>query len=111
MPEYIDIKTSFGVIKQEFDQNNNKTGLISLKARLENIAQCIRYLILSLQGHGIHYEETNIIISREFEHLNAKLLNENQVLHEEILNLTNIKSSEIRQLEAIHQTKSAKLGS
>lgn len=100
MLEYIDIKTAFGVIKQAFDQNNNQTGLLALKARLDNMAQSIRYLTLSLQGHEIHDEETNKTIYQEFEHLNARLVNENQVLHEEILNLTNIESSEIRRLEA-----------
>lgn len=105
MSEYIDIKTSFGVIKQEFEQNNNQTGLLALKARLDNIAQSIRYLTLSLQGHEIKDEETNKTTNRKFEHLNTKLVNELQVLHEEILNLTNVKSADIHQLEAVQQTK------
>lgn len=105
MSEYIDIKTSFGVIKQEFEQNNNQTGLLALKARLDNIAQSIRYLTLSLQGHEIQEEETNKTTNKKFEHLNTKLVNELQVLHEEILNLTNVKSADIHQLEAIQQTK------
>lgn len=53
MSEYIDIKSSFGIIKHEFDQNNNQTGLLALKARIDNMAQSIRYLTLSLHGHGI----------------------------------------------------------
>lgn len=31
MSEYIDMKTAFGLIKQEFDRNNNQTGLQTLK--------------------------------------------------------------------------------
>lgn len=42
MSEYIDIKTSFGIIKHEFDQNNNQTGLLALKARLDNMAKSIQ---------------------------------------------------------------------
>lgn len=49
MSEYKDIKTSFGVIKQGFDQNNNQTGLLVLKTRLDNMAKSIRYLTISLQ--------------------------------------------------------------
>lgn len=49
MSEYKDIKTSFGVIKQEFDQNKNQTGLLALKTRLDNMAKSIRYLTISLQ--------------------------------------------------------------
>lgn len=95
MSEYIDIKTSFGVIKHEFDQNNNQSGLQALKTRQDNMAQSLRYLTLSLQSHEIQDEETNQTIYREFEYLNAKLVSENQVLHEEIQNLTNIESAEI----------------
>lgn len=105
MSEYIDINTSFGVIKQKLEQNNNQTGLLALKSRLDNIAQSIRYLTLSLQGHEIQDEETNKTTYRKFEHLNTKLVNELQVLHEEILNLTNVKSADIHQLEAVQQTK------
>lgn len=65
--EYIDINTSFGVIKQEFDQNNNKTGLLALKTRLENIAKSIRYLIISQQDHEIHNNATNMTVYREIE--------------------------------------------
>lgn len=82
MSEYIDINTSFGVIKQELEQNNNQTGLLALKSRLDNIAQSIRYLTLSLQGHEIQDEETNKTTYRKFEHLNTNLVNELQVLHE-----------------------------
>lgn len=103
MSEYIDINTSFGVIKQELEQNNNQTGLLALKSRLDNIAQSIRYLTLSLQGHEIQDEETNKTTYRKFEHLNTKLVNELQVLHEE--NITNVKSADIHQLEAVQQTK------
>lgn len=88
MSEYIDIKSSFGIIKQEFDQNNNQTGLLALKARIDNMAQSIRYQTLFQQVHEIQDEETNKTIYREFEHLNTKLVSENQVLHEKILNST-----------------------
>lgn len=111
MSEYIDIKSSFGIIKHEFDQNNNQTGLLALKARIDNMAQSIRYLTLSLRGHGIQDEETNKTIYREFKHLNAKLLSENQVLHEEIQNLTYIESAEIHRIEVVQQTKLTTLGS
>ncbi|XP_052695703.1 uncharacterized protein LOC128174109 [Crassostrea angulata] len=111
MSEYIDIKSSFGIIKHEFDHNNNQTGLLALKARIDNMAKSIRYLTLFLQGHEIQDEETNKTIYREFEHLNAKLLSENQVLHEEIQNLTNIESAEIHRLELVQQTKLTTLGS
>lgn len=111
MSEYIDIKTSFGVIKHEFDQNNNQSGLQALKTRQDNMAQSLRYLTLSLQSHEIQDEETNQTIYREFEYLNAKLVSENQVLHEEIQNLTNIESAEIQRLEAVQQTKLTTLGS
>lgn len=111
MSEYIDIKSSFGIIKHEFDQNNNQAGLLALKARIDNMAQSIRYLTLSLHGHGIQDEETNKTIYREFEHLNAKLLSENQVLHEEIQNLTYIESAEIHRIEVVQQTKLTTLGS
>lgn len=107
MSEYIDIKTAFGLIKQEFDRNNNQTGLQTLKTRLDNMAQSVRYLTLSLQGHEIHNEEMNMTIHRELNHLNAKLVNEIQALHKEIMNLTNIESADINRLEAIlsvHQT-------
>lgn len=67
MSEYIDINTSFGVIKQEFDQNNNKTGLLALKTRLENIAKSIRYLIISQQDHEIHKNATNMTVYLEIE--------------------------------------------
>lgn len=111
MSEYIDIKTSFGVIKHEFEQNNNQSGLQALKTRQDNLAQSIRYLTLSLQRHEIQDEETNKTIFREFEHLNTKLMSENQVLREEIMNLTNIESSDVRRLEAIQQTNFTTLGS
>lgn len=111
MSEYIDIKTSFGVIKHEFEQNNNQSGLQALKTRQDNLAQSIRYLTLSLQGHEIQEEETNKTIYREFEYLNAKLMSENQVLHDEITNLTNIESSDVRRLEAVQQTNFTTLGS
>lgn len=107
MSEYIDIKTAFGLIKQEFDRNNNQTGLQTLKTRLDNMAQSVRYLTLSLHGHEIHNEEMNMTIHRELNHLNAKLVNEIQALHKEIMNLTNIESADINRLEAIlsvHQT-------
>lgn len=108
MSEYIDIKTAFGLIKQDFDRNNNnQTGLQTLKTRLDNMAQSVRYLTLSLQGHEIHNEEMNMTIHREFNHLNAKLVNEIQALHKEVMNLTNIESADINRLEAIlsvHQT-------
>lgn len=45
------------------------------------------------------------------KHLNSKLMNENQKLHEEILNLTNIESSDIQRLETIQQTTFTSLGS
>lgn len=94
MSEYVDIKAAFGLIKQEFDQNNNQTGLQALKARQDNMAQSIRYLTLSLQGHEMHDEETNRTIYHEIGQLNSELVNENHVLHEEILNLTNRESAE-----------------
>lgn len=45
------------------------------------------------------------------KHLNSKLMNENQKLHEEILDLTNIESSDIQRLETIQQTTFTSLGS
>lgn len=101
MLEYIDIKTAFGFIKQEFDQNNNQTGLKSLKTRLDNMVQSVRYLTLSLQGHEIHDEEMNRTIYRELHNLNAKLENKIQVLHVEILNLTYTMSLDIQRLESM----------
>ncbi|XP_052693398.1 deleted in malignant brain tumors 1 protein-like [Crassostrea angulata] len=109
--EYMDMKNAFGLMKQKIDQNNSQTELQTLKSRLDTIAQSIRYLTLSLQSHEIHDEETNMTIYREFEHLNSKLMNENQKLHEEILNLTNIESSDIQRLETIQQTTFTSLGS
>lgn len=108
MSEYIDIKTAFGLIKQEFDRNNNQTGLQTLKTRLDNMAQSVRYLIniVSTRSRD-HNEEMNKTIHRELNHLNAKLVNEIQALHKEIMNLTNIESADINRLEAIlsvHQT-------
>lgn len=114
MSEYVDIKAAFGLIKQEFDQNNNQTGLQALKARQDNMAQSIRYLTLSLQGHEMHDEETNRTIYHEIGQLNAKLVNENHVLHEEILNLTNIESAEFNRFNSLltaHEAKLATLGS
>lgn len=73
MSEYVDIKAAFGLIKQEFDQNNNQTGLKALKARQDNIAQSVRYMTLALQDHEIQDEETNKTVYREFEDLNSKL--------------------------------------
>lgn len=78
------------------------------------MARSVRYLTLSLQGHEIHDEEMNMTIYREFNHLNAKLVNEIQVLHKEIMNLTNIESADTNRLEAIlsvHQTNLTTLGS
>lgn len=46
--EYKDMETALGVIKQEFDRNNNQTGLQTLKARQDNMTQSIRYLTLSI---------------------------------------------------------------
>lgn len=63
------------------DRNNNQTGLQALKARQDNMAQSIRFLTLSLQGHEVHDEKTNKTIYREFEHMNNKLMNEIQNLH------------------------------
>lgn len=73
MSEYVDIKAAFGLIKQEFDQNNNQTGLQALKARQDNIAQSVRYMTLALQDHEIQDEETNKTVYREFEDLNSRL--------------------------------------
>lgn len=111
MSEYVDIKAAFGLIKQEFDQNNNQTGLQALKARQDNMAQSIRYLTLSLQGHEMHDEETNRTIYHEIGQLNSKLVNENHVLNEEILNLTNRVSAEFNALLTAHEAKLATLGS
>lgn len=111
MSEYIDIKTSFGIIKQEFDQNNNQTGLLSLKARLDNMAKSIQNLTISQQDHEIHDEATNMTVYREFEKMNTKLyellgstnktfmkLLEN--MHSEITTITATKSSDIQRLES-----------
>lgn len=114
MSEYVDIIAAFGLIKQEFDQNNNQSGLQALKARQENMAQSIRYLTLSLQGHEMHDQETNRTIYQEIEQLNAKLVNENHVLHEEILNLTKRESAEFNRVNALltaYEAKFTTLGS
>lgn len=111
MSEYINIKTSFGIIKQEFDQNNNQTGLLSLKARLDNMAKSIQNLTISQQDHEIHDEATNMTVYREFEKMNTKLyellgstnktfmkLLEN--MHSEITTITATESSDIQRLES-----------
>lgn len=72
MSKYIDMTTAFVLMKQEFNRNNNQTGLQTLKTRLDTIAQSVRYLTLS-----------------------------QQILHEEIQNFTNTKSADIYQLEAL----------
>lgn len=111
MSEYIDIKTSFGIIKQEFDQNNNQTGLSVMKARLDNMAKSIQNLTISQQDHEIHDEATNMTVYREFEKMNTKLyellsstnktfikLLEN--MHSEITTITATESSDIQRLES-----------
>lgn len=111
MSEYIDIKTSFGIIKHEFDQNNNQTGLLALKARLDNMAKSIQNLTISQQDHEIHDEATNMTVYREFEKMNTKLyellgstnktfmkLLEN--MHSEITTITATESSDIQRLES-----------
>lgn len=75
------------------------------------MAQSIRYLTLSLQGHEMHDEETNRTIYHEIGQLNSKLVNENHVLNEEILNLTNRVSAEFNALLTAHGAKLATLGS
>lgn len=80
MSQYIDTKTAFELMKQEFDRNNNQTGLQTLKTRLDTMAQSVRYLTLSLQSHEVHDEEKNKTIYREFEQINNKL-NEIQNVH------------------------------
>lgn len=81
MSQYIDTKTAFELMKQEFDRNNNQTGLQTLKTRLDTMAQSVRYLTLSLQSHEVHDEEKNKTIYREFEQINIKLMNEIQNVH------------------------------
>lgn len=111
MSEYIDIKTSFGVIKQEFDQNNNQTGLLALKTRLDNMAKSIRYLTISLQDHEIHDEATNMTVYRQFEKMNTKLIelwgNTNNTfmklledMHSEISTNTATETSDIKRLKS-----------
>lgn len=111
MSEYIDIETSFGIIKQEFDHNNNQTGLSVMKARLDNMAKSIQNLTISQQDHEIHDEATNMTVYREFEKMNTKLyellsstnktfikLLEN--MHSEITTITATESSDIQRLES-----------
>lgn len=100
--EYKDMETALGVIKQEFDRNNNQTGLQTLKARQDNMTQSIRYLTLStLQGHEVHDEETNKTMYLEFEHLNNKLMNEIQNLHNSTVSVS--KSKDIHNLLTAQQ--------
>lgn len=113
MSEYIDIKSSIGVIKQEFDQNNNQTGLhvLSLKTRLDNMAKSIRYLTISQVDHESHDDATNKTVYQEFENMNTKLIelwsNTNktfmkalQDMHSEITTITATESSDIQRLRS-----------
>ena len=97
MSEFVDIKMSFGIIKQEFDQTNNLTGLQTITKRLDNMAQSIRYLTLSQQVHEIHFEETNRTLNQELEELNATLASlqrdhesSNRTMMKEVLNLSHL---------------------
>lgn len=87
MSEYVDIIAAFGIIKQEFDQNNNQTGLQALKVRQDNLAQSIRYMTLALQDHEIQDEETNKTIFREFEDWNLKLTKLESTTNKTITNI------------------------
>ena len=97
MSEFVDIKLAFGIIKQEFDQTNNLTGLQAIMKRLDNMAHSIRYLTLSQQVHEIHFEENNRTLSQELDELNATLASlqrdqdsTNRTLMKEILNLNHL---------------------
>lgn len=111
MSEYIDIKTSFGVIKQEFDQNNNQTGLLALKTRLDNMAKSIRYLTISQLDHDVLNDATNMTVYLEIENMNTKLIellgNTNktfmralQDMHSEIMSITVTESTDVQRLES-----------
>ena len=93
MSEFVDLKHSFGIIKHEFDQTNNLTGLQKITERLDNMAQTIQHLTLTQQVHEIHFEETNRTVYRELDKLNTTLAglltdqdSTNRTLMEEVSN-------------------------
>ena len=93
MSEFVDLKHSFGIIKHEFDQTNNLTGLQKITDRLDNMAQTIQHLTLIQQVHEIHFEETNRTVYRELDSLNTTLAglltdqdSTNRTLMEEVSN-------------------------
>ena len=97
MSEIVDIKSSFGTIKQEFDQTNNLTGLQTITKRLDKMAQSIRYLTMSHHVHEIHIDEINQTVYQEFGALNTAMTIlkrdqdfTNKTLMNEILNLANL---------------------
>lgn len=111
MSEYIDIKTSFGVIRQEFDKNNNQTGLLSLKIRLNSMAKSIRYLTIPQLDHKVLNDATNMTVYLEIENMNTKLIkllgNTNktfmkalQGMHSEIMTITGNESTDVQRLES-----------
>ena len=109
MSEFFDIKLAFGTIKQEFDQTNNLTGLQVISKRLDNMAQSIRYLTLSLQIHEIHFEETNRTLNQELDELNATLASlqrdqdsTNSTLMKEVLNLNHLEDHHRLDISALN---------
>lgn len=82
--DYIDLKLSFGILKQKLDQNNNQTGLQALETLQKSIAQSLPNLTLSLQENEVRDKETNTTIQQKFEHLKTNLMGDLQNAHNQI---------------------------
>lgn len=89
--QYIDLKLSYGMIKQKLDQNNNHTRLQTLETIQKNMAQSIRYLTMSLQENEVHDKETNTTFHHELDRLNMTFINEMQNMYSKIQNYTGSK--------------------
>ena len=114
MSEFVDIKMSFGIIKQEFDQTNNLTGLQVITKRLDNMAQSIRYLTLSQQVHEIHFEETNRTLNQELDELNATLASlkrdqdsTSRTLSKEVLNVDHLEDLHLLDISTLNTSISS----
>ncbi|XP_061169484.1 uncharacterized protein LOC133178812 [Saccostrea echinata] len=86
MSKFLDLTSSFGVIKQDFEQLNNLTGLQVITQRLSHMEHSIRYLTLSLNGNEMKDEIINNTIFLELSSLNRK--QNNIQIEQDILNTT-----------------------
>ncbi|XP_061187333.1 uncharacterized protein LOC133195491 [Saccostrea echinata] len=90
--ELMTIKMSLSSIRQDFDRKYNASGVQAILNRLENMAQSIRYLTLSL-----HDEELKSQVN-------------NRTLHQEIVQLKTTLSVLIYDVETVNATEKASVG-